>query len=212
MPMTAGSRLGLLGLSALLAIAAPPVVLLSCRPPPMDPVGYSSVRAVGSNPPRDAGVRMPSPLADDFRDHMAKLMPRQLSVGHAARFDGVVWGNEAAKTAWEARGVMPDGAVLVEEVIDAPRVGDRAAGELYMEKKGGAWTFLAIGPDGATGSDTRCQGCHAEAPQDGVFRLDQLKIAASTAAMTATVPTPVATTAATTDARSAGRADASVSP
>jgi len=209
--MAARPKLALLAVGVLAAAAAVGT-FVACRPPPMDPVGYSSVRAAGSSPPREAGAKMPSPVSDDFREHMAKLAPRQLSLGHAQRFDGVVWGNDAAKAAWQARGAMPDGAILVEEVIDAPRVGDRAAGLLTMEKKGGAWTFLAVGPEGGAATDARCQGCHAEAPQDEVFRFDQGSSAASTAAMTAIVPTAVATTAATTDARSAGRADASASP
>lgn len=217
MPRLPLSRVGLRSPTrarAALPVLAAFVVLAACNPHPMDGVGMSPVRPAGSSAPRDAAAPSspPSPVPADFREHMAKLSQRQLSAGHAQRFDGVVWGSESAKAAWDARAPMPEGAVLVEEAIEGARTGDRPMGLLFMEKKGGAWRFLAIGPEGATASDARCQACHAEAPRDGVFRVDQASSAASTAPTTATVPTAVATPAATVDARSAGRADASVSP
>jgi hypothetical protein len=183
----------------------------------MDAVGISDKRVSGTSPPDEAGAIPPSPVAADFRDHMTRVVPRQLSRGHGSKFDGIVWLNDAAKAAWAADGDMPEGAVLVEETLDTvvrgdAKGGDRAAGLLFMEKKDGAWRFEAVGPEGRVAEDARCAACHAQASRDDVFRVDQSSSVASTAAITATVPTAVATTAATTDARSAGRADASVSP
>ncbi len=212
-------------LAALTAAAVGASATLACRPPAMGPVGYSPVRAADhdeSSGAADAGDAA-SPVPADFRDHMTALSPRQPSQGHALRFDAIVWGDDAARDAWNAHAAMPDGAVLVEEGIESGRGGDRPAGLLRMEKKDGQWSFLAIGDDGRVATDARCARCHAEAPQDGVFRSDAVSRAASppgaqpsttatTDATTARVPTAVATTAATADARSAGPADASVKP
>jgi hypothetical protein len=182
----------------------------------MDAVGISDKRTGSSAPVGEAGAMLPSPVAPDFRDHMTKVVARQLSRGHGGRFDAIVWVNDAAKAAWDAGGAMPDGAVLVEEALDTVVTGgvkgDRAVGLLFMEKKDGAWTFQAVGPEGSVAGEPRCETCHAQAPRDDVFRVDQSSSAASTATMTATVATAVATAAATYDARSAGPADASVKP
>jgi hypothetical protein len=192
------------------------VLAVACHGPPLDAVGISDKRVGSSIAGIEAGAMPPSPVAADFRDHMTKVVARQLSRGHGSRFEGIVWVNDAAKAAWDAGGAMPDGAVLVEEALEALATGgakgDRAVGLFFMEKKDGAWQFSAVGPDGSVASEARCAGCHAQAPRDEVFRVDQSSSAASTAAMTATVPTAVATAAATYDARSAGPADASVRP
>jgi hypothetical protein len=192
------------------------VALAACRPSPLDAVGVSDKRVSGTSAAPDAGPMPPSPVPADFREHMTKVLGRQLSRGHGERFDAIVWANDAAKGAWDAGGEMPDGAVLVEEAIE--RVGsgagrgDRPAGLLLMEKGEGAWRFRAVGPEGSVAEEARCGACHAQAPRDRVFRVDQSSSAASAAASTATVPAPVATMAATVDTRSAGPADASVRP
>lgn len=142
----------------------------------MGPVGVSEVRAHPSAPTAvDAGARAgaPSPVAADFRQHMARVMDRAVSRGHAERFDGVVWANDAARAAWEAKGEMPEGATLVEEAIERTPRGDRAAGLLVMEKRGGAWRFTVVDAGGRVAEDAReatCAACHREAPRDGVFR------------------------------------------
>lgn len=188
------------------------VALAACRPSPLDAVGVSDKRVSGTSPVPDAGPMPPSPVPADFRDHMTKVLGRQLSRGHGERFDAIVWANDAAKGAWAAGGDMPDGAVLVEEAIARVGNGDCPAGLLLMDKSEGAWHFRAVGPEGSVAEDARCEACHTQAPRDRVFRVDQSSSAPSAAASTATVPTPVATMAATTDARSAGPADASVKP
>jgi hypothetical protein len=186
---------------------------IGCRGAPMEPVGMASLHGAPGTAVVEAGAAAPSPVAADFREHMTRVVGRQLSRGHGEAFDGAVWANEAANGAWATRDEMPDGAALVEELTEkVPGKGDRAAGLLFMEKKDGAWRFLAIGADGRAAEDSRCAACHSQAPRDDVFRIDQPASAASTAPMTAIAPTTVATPAATHDARSAGAADASVKP
>jgi hypothetical protein len=188
-------------------------LVVGCRAQPMDPVGISNVRAAGSTVV-DASVMKPSPVPADFREHMARVAPRQVSEGHGEHFDAVVWVNDVARPAWDSGGEMPDSAMLVEEAIERAKNGDRSAGLLMMEKQGGAWRFVAVGPEGDVADDARtarCASCHAQALRDDVFRLDQKTSATSTAAITATAPTAVASAAATYDARSAGAADAASS-
>lgn len=113
-------------------------------------------------------------MATDFREHMARVSERGVSHGHADRFDGIVWANDVARAVWGASGAMPDGAVFVEEAIERTTKGDRAAGLLFMEKRGGTWRFLVI-DDGRVVEWSReavCVGCHRDAPRDFVFRLD----------------------------------------
>jgi hypothetical protein len=184
----------------------------------MDAVGTSTPKGVPGTKP-DAAVAKPSPVASDFRTTMARLTGRQVSEGHAERFDAVVWANDAAKGAWDAGGAMPDGAMLVEEAIERPGRTDRAdkpAGLLVMRKDGGSWSFVVVGPDGDVVDDARvapCKACHALAPADSVFKPparqgpDQTSSAKTSAAMTAAAPIAVATTAASIEARSAGCAD-----
>lgn len=199
----------LAGLAVLAAAFAGPIVAVACRPSPLDTVGFSMPRAADSS--LDDGGPVPSPVGD-FREHMIRVLPRQLSRGHGERFDAIVWANDGALGGWDAGGGMPDGAVLIEEALDMASKGDRPQGLLIMEKRDGAWTFRAVGVDGGAVTDSRCAACHDEAARDDVFRVAQSRQAAMTDAMTATVPTAVATMAATYDARSAGRADASVKP
>jgi hypothetical protein len=145
---------------------------------------------------------------------MARVSDRQVSRGHAERFDAIVWANDVARAMWDdARASMPDGAMLIEEAIERTARGDRAAGLLVMEKREGTWRFVVVGADGEVVDDARvaaCAACHQEAPRDGVFPVGpvaQAKTATSTAATTATAPTAVASAAATYDVRSAGSAD-----
>jgi hypothetical protein len=150
----------------------------------------------------------------DFRSRLIKLIPRQVSRGHGERFDAVVWANEAAKVAWQVRGDMPEGALLIEELTEPSPQGSGAAGLFVMEKRGGRWRFVAVAPDGESIFDektTRCTVCHEQAPRDLVFSVPnappQLSTAQSSAATTAIAPSPVLSAAATKDARSAGSAD-----
>jgi hypothetical protein len=128
----------------------------------------------GSKP--DAAPPKPSPVAGDFRKTMVRLTDRQVSEGHAERFDAIVWGNDAAKGAWEAGSAMPDGAMFVEEAIERPGRTDRAdkpAGLFVMKKEGGSWSFVVVAPDGDVVDDARvapCKACHALAPVDYVFK------------------------------------------
>lgn len=199
-------------MTVLATAMAGPIVAVACGPAPLEGVGLSSPRAAGASPGLDAAPAHSSLLPADFREHMTRVIARQLSRGHGERFDAVVWVNDAALAGWSGGGVLADGSLLVEEALDMAAKGDRLQGLLTMEKKDGAWTFRAVGTDGGVVTDARCEECHAEAQRDDVFRVDQSMQAAMTDAMTATVPTAVATTAATTDARSAGRADSAVSP
>lgn len=142
----------------------------------MAPVGFSPERAAEGTTReamRDAALPEPSPVPGDFRSSMVRVKERFVSAGHAERFDAIVWANEAARAAWSAAGDMPDGAMLVEEVIDRDRRGERFAGLLVMDKAGGAsWRFTAVGPAGEVVTGDRlspCATCHREAPRDGVF-------------------------------------------
>jgi hypothetical protein len=141
------------------------------------PVGVSTSRAYESSTPLvvDAGAHGAPLVPADFRDHMIKVADRRLSRGHAERFDGIVWANEAAHGAWDGAGDMPDGALLVEEAIEHTAKGDAAAGVLLMEKKDGAWRFASAGPNGdpldPALAGARCAACHIDAPKDSVFRL-----------------------------------------
>jgi hypothetical protein len=73
----------------------------------------------------------------------------------------------------EATGDLPEGAIFVEEALQRAAQGDNEAGLLVMEKRGGAWHFVAVGrPDGEVVDDARvapCAACHREAPRDFVF-------------------------------------------
>jgi hypothetical protein len=150
-------------------------------------------------------------VASDFREKMVRVGERQLSRGHAERFDAIVWVNDVARAAWdEAIAPMPDGSMLVEEAIERAAHGDRPSGLLVMEKRDGSWRFVAVGADGEVVDDARvarCAACHKDAPRDSVFPVGappQPKTNTTSAAMTTTAPTAVAAAAATHDARIAG--------
>ncbi|MGD0525263.1 MAG: hypothetical protein ABSE49_08975 [Polyangiaceae bacterium] len=150
-------------------------------------VGVSSPHAETSAPsakPVDAAVEAPSPVAADFREHLARLTDRAVSRGHAERFDGVLWANDVGRAAWDAPGNAPDGALLVEETIERTGKGDRAAGLLVMEKQSGAWRFVVVDAGGhvvAWAREQACVGCHREAPRDFVFHLDTAAAPAASA-------------------------------
>ncbi|HTQ45943.1 MAG TPA: cytochrome P460 family protein [Polyangiaceae bacterium] len=141
----------------------------------MEAVGTSTPKGVPATAV-DAAAPRPSPVAGDFRKTMARLTDRQVSEGHAERFDAIVWANDAAKGAWDAGSAMPDGAMLVEETIERPGRTDRAdkpAGLFVMKKDGGSWSFVVVGPGGDVVDDARvapCKACHALAPVDYVFK------------------------------------------
>jgi hypothetical protein len=125
--------------------------------------------------PADASTASLSPVAADFREHMARISERGVSRGHAERFDGIVWTNDVGRAVWDGSGDMPDGAVLVEEAIERTGKGDRAAGLLVMEKHGGAWRFVVVDAGGHVVTWTReeaCVACHRDAPRDSVFHLE----------------------------------------
>jgi hypothetical protein len=140
----------------------------------MGAVGTSSPKGVPTSKP-DAAPPRPSPVAADYKKTMTRLTERQMSEGHAERFDAVVWANDAARGAWEAGTAMPDGAMLVEEAIERPgrtNRADKPAGLFVMKKDGGSWSFAVVAPDGEVVDDARvapCKACHALAPVDDVF-------------------------------------------
>ncbi len=174
-----GGRL-LLALTALATVGA-------CRVDAGPAVGVSSPHAETSAPaakPVDAAVEAPSPVAADFREHMARLTDRAVSRGHAERFDGIVWANDVGRAAWDAPGAAPDGAMLVEETIERTAKGDRSAGLLVMEKTSGAWRFVVVDASGHVVEWARaeaCVGCHREAPRDFVFHVDPATAPAASA-------------------------------
>ena len=148
----------------------------ACRGQAMEAVGMSSPKAVPSSVV-DAGVVVPPILPADFGDHMTRLLPRQVSEGHGEKYDAIVWASDGARDAWQSGADMPDGAMLVEELVERAARGDRPGGVLVMEKRGAAWRFVAASPSGEVADDarvSRCATCHAEAPRDDVFRVDQL--------------------------------------
>jgi len=163
-------------------------------------VGISSPRAVSDSTHgtfADASAGAASPVAADFRSHMTRISERNVSHGHADRFDGVVWANDLARAAWEPAGDMPDGAVLVEEAIERTAKGDRPAGLLVMEKHAAAWRFVLVDDhnhivDGAR--EAACASCHTDAPRDFVFRVQSTPVApvASAAPVAPTAAAPAA--------------------
>ena len=171
-------------------IAAAPAVLVfaavggaGCRPAPMEPVGISSrIRETASAHPPLAPPGRASPVPADFRTTWARVVERAVSSGHAERFEGIVWANDAARGAWDTTAPMPDGAMLIEEAIERGPKGDRAAGLYAMRKAGGAWEFVVVDPAGRVvegANEAACAACHREAPGDGVFRPGRRPDAAS---------------------------------
>ena len=159
-----------------------------CQAEPVAAVGVSSPRSgIEVTSPRavDASAPVvPSPVAADFRAHMARVSERSVSHGHAERFDGVLWTNDVARAVWDGSGDMPDGALLVEEAIERTGKGDRAAGLLVMEKRAGAWRFVVVDAGGHVVEWTRaeaCAACHKDAPRDFVFHLDNAAAPAASA-------------------------------
>ena len=159
-----------------------------CQVEPGAPVGVSSPRSgvevTGPRAVDAAAPVVPSPVAADFRAHMARVSERSVSRGHAERFDGVVWTNDVARAVWDGSADMPDGALLVEETIERTGKGDRAAGLLVMEKRAGAWRFVVVDAGGHVVEWTRaeaCAACHEDAPRDFVFHLDTAAAPAASA-------------------------------
>jgi hypothetical protein len=84
---------------------------------------------------------------------------RFVSTGHAGgRYDADVFGS---------------GSRFIEEHFEH---GTNRPGPLFMmEKAGSDWRYTAVGPAGERVRDgviPACEGCHAEAPDDHVFRVD----------------------------------------
>jgi hypothetical protein len=140
----------------------------------------AAIEPVGASPPRrpepvarvaDAGTSRASPVPADFRQRLLRVSERFLSRGHGERFDATVWANPQALAPPDAGDGAPDGAMYLEEATTRDARGDRSAGVLVMEKKGGSWQFGAVGPKGEIADDAgvgACVTCHREA-DDGVF-------------------------------------------
>jgi hypothetical protein len=138
------------------------------------PVGVAAPRGLDRAADVDGGEPAePSPVPADFRTTMTRVRDRALSRGHGERFDGIVWANATATaTATATTAATPDGALYVEEAIERGPSGDRPAGLLVMERRGGVWRYLAVMPSGevVTGQPVAaCVACHREAPADEVF-------------------------------------------
>jgi hypothetical protein len=141
---------------------------------------------VGVSPPRateravhaiDGAAPEPSPVPDDFRSTMTRVGDRFLSLGHAQRFDALVWANAPAQAHWDSPGEMPAGAMLIEEAIVRESGADRPGGLLVMEKRESGWRFVVVTADGDVVGDARvasCETCHHEA-KGGVFAFDRLQ-------------------------------------
>jgi hypothetical protein len=102
---------------------------------------------------------------------MTKVGERFLSRGHAEQFDAVIWANAVALSPRDGGAVMPEGAMLLEELIARKGGGDRPAGLFVMEKRARLWRFVVVGTRGEVVSDARvapCAECHREA-KDFVF-------------------------------------------
>jgi hypothetical protein len=190
----------------------------ACGHEPAPPlVGVSTPRAPES-PARttDAAAPPGSAVSTDVRAKMLRLSDRFQSRGHGDQFDAVVWANDAARAALDTGSDAHNGAIFVEETLAPATPEAHPDGQLSMEKRDGAWHFVAVGPDGDLAGESRilaCEACHRDAPRDFTFRppaprvAAQANTAASSATITAIAPTAVATPAATYDAKSAGSAD-----
>lgn len=135
----------------------------------LGPVGSSMPRAPEAKPrAEDAAVPLASPVPADFRRRMTRASDRFLSRGHGERFDATVWVD--APDGGSPAGPFADGTTLVED-LGAPDGGAKAAGVLVMERRGGVWRFVAVGPEGEVADDAgaqSCEPCHREAAE-GVF-------------------------------------------
>jgi hypothetical protein len=169
---------------ALLLIAATAALAASCGGPSPAPVGVSdrTARSGGTAPEADAGVASGAhALPAGYRSTFTKLnRERVVSQGHAGgRWEIDVYANDLAKSAIEARArEVPAGAVVVQEHYERSE-GNPAGPVMVMEKvaKGTApdradWRYVVIGARGnlvSDGAAPTCQGCHDEAPMDGLF-------------------------------------------
>ncbi len=180
-------------------------------------VGVSAPRAPEAHErTNDAAVPGMAAVSSDVRAKMMRVSDRFQSRGHGEQFDVVVWANDAARAALDTGVDAHNGALFLEETFAPGTTEAHPDGQLSMEKRDGAWHYVAVGPDGELAGESRiaaCQACHRDAPRDSVFRPPaprtpvQPNSAASSATITAIAPTAVATPAATYDAKSAGSAD-----
>ena len=137
------------------------------------------MEAVGSSPPRamehdakGADAAAPPAFPDWVGQPMTAVSDRFLSEGHGEHFDVTVWANTAARDRLDAGAPYPDGATLAERATTRDVRGERPAGWLVMDKKGGTWRFAAAGSSGEVATDAgieACAACHRDA-DDGVFR------------------------------------------
>jgi hypothetical protein len=149
----------------LLLIGALGGAILACGGPGLSPVGVSPPRAPERTAIPGAGASEPPPVPADFRSRMARASERFLSRGHGEKFDGIIWANEIARAAADPQSVLADGSIFVEEAIAGDTRGERSAGLLVMTKRGEAFRFDAVEPDGGVASRERvdaCVACHRE--------------------------------------------------
>jgi hypothetical protein len=111
----------------------------------------------------------------EFRTRFAVLHAPFRSEGHGGGWDAAIFGDDAAKAAWEAREPLPIGARLVME--HAAPGGDK--GPIFLLERraeGLRWLVLAADGslvadgDGREGTSTHpCARCHDGAPAGSVF-------------------------------------------
>jgi hypothetical protein len=158
------------------------------------PVGVSNAGSTTSDAPtRDAGAdapSVPSPLAADFRATFTKVnRTRFISRGHLMnRFAVDIFVNPLGQEAYlAAGGNVPVGTVLVKEHFERTSggvgSGERPTGLFVMTKREagydaphGDWRWTVIGAHGEVLQDGKiesCNQCHADAPHDRIFRVDE---------------------------------------
>jgi hypothetical protein len=159
---------------------------------PRDPVGASrsTVDDHRDSGTVDAGTPS-SPIPSDFRTALAKKNhARFLSRGHGVgHWDAEVYASRDAEEAWaHDRGTVAVGARFVAEHFER---GTAVAGPLYMMEKReagydtthGDWRYVVVSTRSADkpavvstvvkdGPLEACATCHADAPHDHVFRVD----------------------------------------
>ena len=160
-------------------------------PDALSPVGVSNVGATSSAPIPDAGSDAPkeaAPIAPDFRATFTKVnRTRFVSRGHLQdRFLVDIFVNTLGRDAYlAASGDVPVGTVLVKEHFERSNGGggERPSGLFVMSKRdagydaaNGDWRWTVIGARGEILKDGKiesCIQCHADAPHDRIFRVDE---------------------------------------
>ena len=155
----------------------------------VSPVGVSSAGARSGAAAADAAASdapaVSSPLAPDFRATFTKVnRARFISRGHLQdRFAVDIFVNTVGRDAYVAAGGdVPVGTVLVKEHFERNVGGERPSGLFVMTKReagydvaNGDWRWTVIGVRGEVVKDGKiesCIQCHADAPHDRIFRVD----------------------------------------